>query len=416
MIITRALYGLKSSGAAFRAFLAERLDEMGFKSSKADPDVWMRPHTKPDGEAYYEYVLVYVDDLLAISIDATSVIREVAEQFKLKNDKITPPDVYLGGRLVKKNLNGREVWTMSSIDYVKAIVKNLEERLGKTNRKLPSRATTPMSSDYRPELDGTAELEVEDVTMYQELIGELRWATEIGRVDILHEVSVLSSYQACPREGHLEQIFHIFSYMKKNPKLTLYFDPSLPNKDPATFVGSTPEEFSEQYRDAKEEIPFDMPRARGRFVIITAFVDAAHASDKRTRKSHTGYVIFVNRAPIIFYSKRQSTVESSTFSSEFIALKTCTESIIALQFKLRMFGVPIDGPAMVLNDNQSAVNNSSKLESTLNKKHSSIAYHLVRHNVAAGVVKIGWINTNDNIADPLTKRLTEAKRSKLFGD
>ena len=203
LIIIKALYGLKSSGAAFRAFLAERLDEMGFTSSIADPDVWMRPHIKPDGEKYYEYILVYVDDLLAISMDATAVIREVAEKFKLKKDKIVPPKVYLGGKLAKKTLNGKDVWTMSSVDYVKAIVKNLEDRLQKEGQKLPTRAITPMSSDYRPELDGTAELDSDDITMYQELIGELRWAIEIGRVDILHEVSLLSAYQAGPREGHL---------------------------------------------------------------------------------------------------------------------------------------------------------------------------------------------------------------------
>jgi hypothetical protein len=62
-IITRALYGLKSSGVAFREFLAERLDEMGFKSTNIDPDVWIRPATKPDGKEHYEYILVYVDDI-----------------------------------------------------------------------------------------------------------------------------------------------------------------------------------------------------------------------------------------------------------------------------------------------------------------------------------------------------------------
>ena len=415
-IIVKALYGLKSSGAAFRAFLAERLDEMGFKSSIADPDVWLRAATKADGEEYYEYVLVYVDDLLAISVNATSVIGEVAVRFKLKKDKIEPPEVYLGGRLAEKNLNGINIWTMTSLDYVKAIVSNLEDRLLKKRLKLPSKASTPMSSDYAPELDATAELDGDGATMFQELIGELRWAIELGRVDILHEVSVLSAYQASPREGHLDQIYHIFAFLKKKPKLTLYFDPSLPKIDPNTFTGSTSEDFREQYRGAKEELPRDMPRPRGRFVMITAFVDASHASDKKTRRSHTGYIIFVNRAPIIFYSKRQSTVESSTFSSEFIALKTCTEHIIALRFKLRMFGIPIDGPANILNDNMSAVGNSSKIESTLNKKHSSIAYHLVRWNVAADVIRVGWVNTEENIADPLTKRLPAHKRDRLFGD
>lgn len=83
---------------------------------------------------------------------------------------------------------------MSSIDHVQDIVKNLEDRLSKANQKLPSKSTTPISSDYRPKLDSTAEHNPDKVTLYQELVGELTLATKIGRVDILHKVLVLSSY------------------------------------------------------------------------------------------------------------------------------------------------------------------------------------------------------------------------------
>ena len=70
----------------------------------------------------------------------------------------------------------------------------------------------------------------------------------------------------------------------------------------------------------------------------------------------------------------------------------------------------------MLNNNESAVNNSSKIESTLNKKHSSIAYHLVHHNVASRVVIIEWVSTSDNISDTLTNRLKESKKKHLFSD
>ena len=109
-----------------------------------------------------------------------------------------------------------------------------------------------MSSDYTHELYSTTELELDGITIYQELIGELRWAIEIGRVDIGHEVSVLSSYQAAPRDGHLQQILHIFTFLKKNPKLTLYFDPSPAVIYPTSFTGSTLEEFCDRYRGSKE--------------------------------------------------------------------------------------------------------------------------------------------------------------------
>ena len=417
-IIVKALYGLRSSGAAFRAFLAETLDKIGFKSSLADPDVWLRAATKADGEEYYEYILVYVDDILCISQDAKVPMREIMQSFKFKKDLIEPPQIYLGARLEEKSLNGRKMWTMSSRDYVKAIIKNLEERLQKKGwKKLPSRnVKTPMEQSYTPELDPSEELEPEDITMFQELIGELRWAIEIGRVDIHTEVAMLSAYQASPRRGHLEQVIHIYAYLRKYEKLTLYFDPQIPIlTDIVEFDGNTKEAFKDQYRNAIEEIPTNMPKPRGRSITTTAYVDASHAANKVTRRSHTGYIIFVNRAPIIWFSKRQNTVESSTFSSEFIALKTCMEHIVALRYKLRMFGVPVETATDVLCDNQSVVNNTSKVESMLNKKHNAIAYHAVRWAVAAGTIRVGKILGDLNLSDAMTKRLTSQRREFLFG-
>jgi hypothetical protein len=418
-IVVRALYGLKSASFSFRSFAAEKLDSLGFKSSEADPDVWLRPAVKADGEEYYEYILMYVDDILCVSVDPRTVLKDFeSNDFKFKNDKIETPENYLGARLSLKDINGHKCWSISSVDYVKVAVQNVEEKLAKSNRVLPStKIQTPMNANYLPEMDGTPELDEDDATYYQELIGVLRWATELGRVDILHEVSLLSQYQANPRQGHMEQLLHIFAFLKKNPKLSLYMDPELPHIDYSEFT-TRREDFQEHYRGAKEDMPHNMPKPRGRGVTITAFVDASHAANRKTRKSHTGYIIFVNRAPIVFYSKRQQTVESSAFSSEFIAMKACVESIQHLRFKLRMFGVPLpEGePAYLFCDNDSVVKNSTKVESKLNKKHSSIAYHYVRWCVAAGIISCTWISTKENLADPLSKRLPAEARDYLFGN
>ena len=120
---------------------------------------------------------------------------------------------------------------MSSQEYLKATIKEVENKVG----RLDPKATTPIPKSYCPELDSTEELGDNDITYHQELIGILRWATEIGRVDILHEVSILSAYQASPRAGHLKQLLHIFAYIKHKPKLTLYFDPNLPHIDYSVF-------------------------------------------------------------------------------------------------------------------------------------------------------------------------------------
>jgi hypothetical protein len=77
---------------------------------------------------------------------------------------------------------------------------------------------TPFSLDYRPELDETPELDARRANYYQGLIGILHWTCKLGRVDILVDVSKLSRYLAAPREGHLEQLFHIFAYLRRHPK------------------------------------------------------------------------------------------------------------------------------------------------------------------------------------------------------
>lgn len=416
LIVEKALYGLKSSGAAFRAFLAETFDRMGFTSSVADPDVWLRPAVKADGEEYYEYIVCYVDDVLSISVDPRALMQEIQRDFKFKKDKIEPPSIYLGARLERKKLNGNDVWTMCSKDYIKLAINNIEQRLKEKRLKLPGKALTPMENNYSPELDMSPELDSENITFYQEIIGMLRWAIEIGRVDINTEISLLSSFQAAPREGHLNQLLRVVAFLKRKPKLTLYFDPARAHVEENMFNGSNRDQFKDHYRDAVEELPDRMPKPRGRMAKIVCFVDASHAANKVNRKSHTGYVIFINRAPIIWYSKRQNTVESSTFTSEFIALKACMERIVGVRFKLRMFGIPIDGVADILCDNQSVVNNSSKFESTLDKKHASIAYHAVRWSVAAGIIRVGKIHKDDNLADAFTKRLSANKRDYLFGN
>ncbi len=113
----------------------------------------------------------------------------------------------------------------------------------------------------------------------------------------------------------------------------------------------------------------------------------------------------MNCAQIIWYSKQQNTVESSTFGLKFIAARIAVELIESLRYKLRMFGVPIDGPANVYCDNDSVCSNSTKPESTLKKKLNAIAYHRVQEAVAAGTIRVAWEPTDSNIADMLTKCL-----------
>lgn len=272
-----------------------------------------------------------------------------------------------------------------------AAVQTIKDGLkGKRKWRLPTRVNTPMMASFVPKLDDSDVLNVDDLQFCQEMTGMLRWATELGRLDILLEVSLLSQYQASVRDGHMQEVLRIFAFLEKNPKLTLNMDPQEPNLDDTIFNNDLGE-FKEYYRDAEEEMPHWMPLPWGVPVVTTAFVDAPHGANKVTRKSHLGYILFVNQAPVKWHSKRQQTVETNAFSSEFLAMKHCIEDIKYLRFKLRMFSVPIckeRDATYILSDNEGVVKNSSYVESTLNKKHSAIAYNFTRWNVAAGVCKV----------------------------
>ena len=131
----------------------------------------------------------------------------------------------------------------------------------------------------------------------------------------------------------------------------------------------------EIYYDADDPKPPGMPPPYGEPVQMNIFVDSDHAGNVMTRRSHTGILIYLNLSPILWYSKKQDNVESSTFGAEFIALKTALDLAEGLVYKLRMLGVRLEGPGRVFCDNEAVVKSGSYPKITLRKKTSSIAFH-----------------------------------------
>ena len=125
----RALYGLKSSGAAWRAHLAESMSDIGYDPCEADPDVWMKSNTDGKGRDYYEYVLIYVDDVLAISHEPNVIMNALTKLYRLKEPPEAPAR-YLGANMGKYEFaDGGKAWYQSSDDYIKAAVKNVDKQL-----------------------------------------------------------------------------------------------------------------------------------------------------------------------------------------------------------------------------------------------------------------------------------------------
>jgi hypothetical protein len=182
----------------------------------------------------------------------------------------------------------------------------------------------------------------------------------------------------------LQQVYHILGDLKTKPKKTLAFDPP-PDIDENRLVICDWHNF---YRGVKEPIVRDAPEPSGNVVPTHCFVDADHVGNLITHCSQTRILLFVNRPSIIWYSKCQNTVKTSTFDSDFVALCIAVELIESLQYKLHMFDIPIDGPTNVYCDHEAVTNNTIYPESTLTvkKKHNSIAYHPAHKAVAAGTI------------------------------
>ena len=124
-----------------------------------------------------------------------------------------------------------------------------------------------------------------------------------------------------------------------------------------------------------------MPEPLGLGVELTMFVDASDATNLVTRQSRSGVLIYVNKAPIIWFSKKQDSIETSSFGSKFMALKTGVELLEGLIYKLQMMGVPIEGYCHTCVDNMSVVNNTSILESVLKKKRTALHTIMLDLNV-----------------------------------
>jgi hypothetical protein len=216
------------------------------------------------------------------------------------------------------------------------------------------------------------------------MIGALRWMIELVRIDIYYEVSVLSQYLASPHVGHLQAVYHVFAYLHKhNIVSSIVVDPSEPEFNPKSFIN---QDWSKFYGNMEEEMPPRMPEPLGSAVTISVFVDANHAGNVVTHQFHTGIIIYLQNTPIIWHSHLQNTVETSTSGSELVALRCARDLIVAMRYKLRMFGISINGPALVYCDNQSIVKNVMIPESVLSKKHNAIKYHAIREAVAANIL------------------------------
>ena len=361
--------------------LGDTLKSFGFKPTRADPDVWIK--LLAEG-SHYEYIASHVDDIIIASKDPMKYIKMLEKIYPLRNID-TDPEYYLGNNMKR---DGSTI-KVSLEKYVKEIIRKFEKKHGTLRKE-----SVPHSANDHPELDDSPLLNSDGITDYQSLIGVCQWISVSARMDITYAVSSLSRFSSKPREGHLRRALKIIGYLKKYPRKGYVIDAKAPIEN-LTFT-KVEADFGNQY-DMSEEMDDKLPEPIMKEIDTNIFVDSNHGHDLVTGKSVTGVIVFAGRTPVKYFSKRQSSVQTSTFGAEFISLKRAVEEAITIQYYLRSMGVLITKPTIIYGDNMSAIRNTIDPGSPLKRKYLALAYHFCREHFNAGTVDIRKIDTKDNI-------------------
>ena len=211
----------------------------------------------------------------------------------------------------------------------------------------------------------------------------------------------LSSFRAAPRRGHLERAKRICGYLWHMKNAVIRFRTHEP--DYSDLPNPTHDWDTSVYGKVFEMLPHDAPTPLGKPVVTTHFVDANLYHDMLTGRSVTGILHLLNQTPMDWFSKKQATVETATYGSEFMAARTCVEQVIDLRTTLRYLGVPVHEKSHMFGDNQSVVDSSTRLHARLHKRHTALSFHRVREAIACGFVTFHHVPGSMNPADILSK-------------
>ena len=389
LIIQKALYGLRSSGARWHERLADCLRDEGWTSCRAEPDIWMRKQ----GDIY-EYIAVYVDDLALAMKNPASFVDILKAKYNFHFKGTGPLTFHLGADFYR---DSHGTLSMAPRKYIERMLTNYKLIFGE---KPWMTVYSPLEKGDHPELDDSELLDQTGITQYQSLIGSLQWAITLGRFDIATAVMTMSSFRSAPRRGHLDRVRRICGYLARMKHATIKFRTHEPD-----YSDLPPNDYNwlHTYGNVKELVPDDAPEPLGKKVVLTHYVDANLFHDALTGRSVTGILHMVNATPVEWYSKKQATVETATYGSEFVAACTCIEQIIDLRNTLRYLGAPIHECSYMFGDNESVVNSASIPHAKLHKRHTALSFHRVREAIASKYVLFKYLQGTHNPADILSK-------------
>ncbi|KAL2244201.1 UNVERIFIED_CONTAM: Retrovirus-related Pol polyprotein from transposon RE1 [Sesamum indicum] len=354
--LERSLYGLKQASRQWNVELTLKLQQFGFKQSAHDHCLFFL-HSANGMIS----LLVYVDDILLAGADIDEIQKVKAYLHKL----FTIKDI---GRA--RYFLGLEIARSSQGIYL-AQTKYVMDILADTGLMDAKAAPTPLPPGLKLSSDTGPLLPTSD--SYRRLIGRLLYLS-FTRPDISYSVQQLSQYLHQPCEAHWKAAIHVVRYLKGCPSLGLF-----------------------------------LPAANS--LDLQAFCDADWASCPDSRRSLTGFCVFLGPALISWKTKKQSTVSRSTAEAEYRSLAATVCELRWISYLLADFGVSLNLPVSLFCDNKAAVHILANPVFHERTKHIEIDCHIVRDAYKDGFINPVLVRSLDQVADVFTKAVS----LKLFG-
>jgi hypothetical protein len=348
-LLHKSLYGLKQAPRAWFDKLSTCLVSIGFICSKADSSLFIYHH-----DTNFILLLVYVDDVIITGNNSTfisSLTRRLNKDFALKD--LGQLHYFLG--LEVRYFSGGI--TISQTKYARDLLE-------KANMLEASKINTPIAHKA---IELSDDHESVDPTEYRRLCGSLQYLT-FTRPDITHAVNVVCQHFPNPTKRNMRAVKRILRYIKGTLTHGL------------------------RYLSQSS-------------LTLNAFCDADWAGCPNTRRSTTGYCIFLGSNCISWASKKQPTVSRSSTEAEYRSLATTAAELTWLQHLLHDLGIKLERRPLILCDNQSAIHLAHNPVFHARTKHIEIDYHFIREKVTAGHLQLQYLPTTQQIADVFTKAL-----------